>query len=542
MTPEDFLQFISTIQESENKDKPENYRYVLYARKSTDESEKGHQVRSLPDQLTDVKKYAEHHNINIVKTITEAESAKEPDIRPKFNQMMNDIRENKYDGIITWHPDRLARNMKEAGEIIDLLDKGIIKDLQFASFSFQNTPSGKMLLGIIFVMSKQYSDQLSENIKRGNRNSIVEGKLLGRSKPGYYRDSEKRLQPNGKNYHLIKQAWQMRLENKTSKEISDFLDSNNYESSFGTGGVKHKPVKMSQKHLYKLFSDPTYAGVLIRGKNAVDLTAVYGFQPMITVDEFMKVNKRTERFNKIWQKRLRSREEGSVKADFLRGLVQCGYCLHTMSTGITVKKNLKGIKTQYFYYRCFNKKCAFFNKSVRAKVVVDFVYQFLEQHKFVSKDAYKHYLSEIKRTASSQSNKLSKTFTSLIRQQHVLGEEVEAIKSYLLNEHDEVVKFSFKKDLKVKNDQLVTLDEKIMKINELKDANSKAQLTYNEFVELFENLPDRIRHTSDMRQKDRYIKKLFTNFVVTGKEVTDFELAIPFKDFLPEEKMVYGGR
>ena len=107
--------------------------------------------------------------LQVVAVIEERYSAKEPDTRPKFKAMINDIKAGKANGIISWHPDRLSRNLKEAGEIIDLVDKSVIRDLKFATSTFENTPTGKMTLGIFFVLSKQYSEHLSESVTRGNR-------------------------------------------------------------------------------------------------------------------------------------------------------------------------------------------------------------------------------------------------------------------------------------------------------------------------------------------------------------------------------------
>jgi site-specific DNA recombinase len=181
LTPAELTQLLKQMSgEEENKD-PSQYRYILYARKSTGDEER--QARSLGDQVLECKDVAISRNLNVAsKPIKESESAKEPDIRPKFRRMIDDIKAGKYDGILAWHPDRLARNMKDAGEIIDLLDKGIIKDLQFVSFTFENNASGKMLLGIAFVLSKQYSDQLSNNVCRGVKRSIEEGKWLTTAK------------------------------------------------------------------------------------------------------------------------------------------------------------------------------------------------------------------------------------------------------------------------------------------------------------------------------------------------------------------------
>jgi DNA invertase Pin-like site-specific DNA recombinase len=194
---------------------PANLRYVVYARRSTDEPER--QVRSLSDQIAECKDLVESKSLNVVaKPIQEAESAKEPDIRPKFRQMIEDVKQGKYDGIIAWHPDRLSRNMKDAGELIDLLDKGVIKDLKFCSFTFENTTAGKMLLGIAFVLSKQYSDKLSDDVKRGMRRSIEEGRWLNKPKHGYFKDRNQFLRPDGHNFVIIKIAWKMRMEKNNS--------------------------------------------------------------------------------------------------------------------------------------------------------------------------------------------------------------------------------------------------------------------------------------------------------------------------------------
>jgi DNA invertase Pin-like site-specific DNA recombinase len=86
---------------------------------------------------------------------------------------------------IAWHPDRLARNMKEAGTIIDLVDRNLIRDLKFPTFTFENTPAGKMLLGITFVMAKQYSEHLSESVDRGNARAIEDAEFIGKCHSEY---------------------------------------------------------------------------------------------------------------------------------------------------------------------------------------------------------------------------------------------------------------------------------------------------------------------------------------------------------------------
>src|SRR5579864_995662 len=61
-------------------------KYFVYARKSTDSEDR--QVRSIPDQLAEMRDLAARLHIDIVDIFTESQSAKEPG-RPVFNDMLN---------------------------------------------------------------------------------------------------------------------------------------------------------------------------------------------------------------------------------------------------------------------------------------------------------------------------------------------------------------------------------------------------------------------------------------------------------------------
>ena len=138
-------------------------KFLLYARKSTDEPDR--QVLSIEAQITELKEFAKKENLEIVDIFIESQTAKEPG-RPIFNEMLSQIEKGKADGILAWHPDRLARNSIDGGRIIYLLDIGKIKELKFPTFWFEPTPQGKFMLNIAFGQSKYYIDNLSEIIFR----------------------------------------------------------------------------------------------------------------------------------------------------------------------------------------------------------------------------------------------------------------------------------------------------------------------------------------------------------------------------------------
>ncbi|PIY95003.1 MAG: hypothetical protein COY68_00650 [Candidatus Levybacteria bacterium CG_4_10_14_0_8_um_filter_35_23] len=91
-------------------------KFFLYARKSTEDEER--QVMSIEAQLAELAEYAKRENIEIAETFIESKSAKKPG-REIFNQMMSKVYESKEPiGLIAWHPDRLARNSVDGGQII----------------------------------------------------------------------------------------------------------------------------------------------------------------------------------------------------------------------------------------------------------------------------------------------------------------------------------------------------------------------------------------------------------------------------------------
>ena len=88
--------------------------------------------------------------------------------------MLKRIDKGEVQGILSWHPDRLARNSVDGGRIIYLLDTGKLLILN-SVFWFESTPQGKFMLGMAFNQSKYYVDNLSENVKRGNRQKLRNG-------------------------------------------------------------------------------------------------------------------------------------------------------------------------------------------------------------------------------------------------------------------------------------------------------------------------------------------------------------------------------
>ena len=118
--------------------------YFIYVRKSTEDEER--QVMSIEAQLVELKQYAARENITIAETFIESKSAKKPG-RDVFNKMISLIKSsNKPIGLLAWHPDRLARNYVDDGQLIYLIDENKTDSLRFPTFWFEPTPQGFFML------------------------------------------------------------------------------------------------------------------------------------------------------------------------------------------------------------------------------------------------------------------------------------------------------------------------------------------------------------------------------------------------------------
>ena len=532
------------IQEGEERKKPKRkLRYIIYARKSTDDTE--HQVKSIPEQLSDIDRFLKDKDWDVCKTpIIEKESAKFSGIRPLFKKMLKDIEDGIYDGVISWHPDRLARNMMEAGKIIDMLDKNIMHDLKFSDFSFENTSSGKLSLGIAFVMSKQYTDHLTEQINRGNAFHVARGSGIGRDKHGYFRDKRNFHRPDGINFELIKEAWKMRIEGdgKNLLEIANYLNSKNYSKAKGIDGKTHVTCKMTDKILSVLFKDTFYAGVLKIGKNIANITEQYDFVPAVSPADFLYLNDRIGLKSFVAK---RGMKKDNVKGCFLRKTVICSSCHKFMTTAVTPKyvgKDHK-LKKMYYNFRCKTPGCKRIKKNVRGFVVMNQIVDFFEKNLIATPEYYKSYVEEMERLRREKKKELDSKKTSLTQEDRHIQADIEDLKRLMagLAKGGDSNKSSieeFNQTLKVKLSRINANDEEKKRIDIELNSTQKAVLSYGEFVELLKKYPKELIKLKTLSKKSDYIKKILANCVLDELKVVFYRLNPPFDKLVPSENLV----
>ena len=157
----------------DGEDLEHKLRYCLYARKSTEEDER--QALSIDSQIKEMTTLAIRENLEIVEVRRESHSAKASGTRPVFVQLLQELREEKFNAILTWAPDRLSRNGGDLGALVDLIDQKKLREIRTYTQKLTNSPNDKFMLMILGSQAKLENDNKSINVKRGLKARVEMG-------------------------------------------------------------------------------------------------------------------------------------------------------------------------------------------------------------------------------------------------------------------------------------------------------------------------------------------------------------------------------
>jgi len=163
-------------------------RYCLYARKSTESEER--QILSIDSQVKEMLQIAERDGLEIAEIRRESHSAKATGQRPVFNEIVNDIKIGKFNGILTWAADRLSRNAGDLGKLVDLMDEKVLLQIRTYGQSFTNSPNEKFMLMILGSHAKLENDNRGVNVRRGLRTRCEMGLRPGVAPIGYLNEKQ----------------------------------------------------------------------------------------------------------------------------------------------------------------------------------------------------------------------------------------------------------------------------------------------------------------------------------------------------------------
>lgn len=313
-------------------------KYVLYARKSTESEER--QVLSIDSQVKEMLELAERDGLEVVEIRRESHSAKESGQRPVYKEILEDVRRGRFNGILTWAPDRLSRNAGDLGSIVDLMDQQLLMEIRTYGQQFKNSPNEKFLLMILCSQAKLENDNKSINVKRGLRTRVEMGLWPGPAPTGYMKEKrmdrkcETLLDPE--RAPIIKKMFEkVAYEHWSGRKIYNWLK---FDLNLRTAvGKKH----LSLGNIYKVLDNTFYYGVFEYPRRSGNwYTGKH--DPIVTKELFDLVQAQIKS-NVL---RVENKEFAFTK------MMLCGLCGSGISADEKFKKLKNGGVARYVYYGC----------------------------------------------------------------------------------------------------------------------------------------------------------------------------------------------
>ncbi len=344
---------------------PVKVKYCLYARKSSESEER--QVLSIDSQIKEMLQLAEREGLEIVTMKRESHSAKETGQRPVFNEIVDEIKQEKFNGILTWAPDRISRNAGDLGKIVDLMDAGKLHEIRTFGQSFRNNPNEKFLLMILGSQAKLENDNRGINVKRGLRTRVEMGLWPGMAPLGYLNqklmDKKCRIVIDPERAPVVKQMFEkVAYDLWSGRKVYNWL---RFELNFHTRG--NRPLTLSG--VYRMLQMPIYHGPFEYPKNSGNWYQGT-HEPLITEELFKKVQEQLKRDRIVRE----NREFAFTK------LFTCGMC----GSGITAQEKYKELKdgtnAKYIYYSCSkarDRNCK--NKYIREEELIEELFRIIDK-------------------------------------------------------------------------------------------------------------------------------------------------------------------
>jgi site-specific DNA recombinase len=316
---------------------PVRVKYCLYARKSTESEEA--QILSIDSQIKEMTSMAERDHLEVVEIKKESHSAKEAGQRPVFNEIVEEIKEGKFNGILTWAADRISRNAGDLGRIVDLMDSGKLHDIRTFSQRFSNNPNEKFLLMILGSQAKLENDNKVLNVKRGLRARCEMGLWPCTAPTGYLNsknvDKRCHVEVDLHRASIIRKMFEkVAYEKCSGRRLHTWLkDEMKFKTKSG------KPLTLSNIYItlrntfyYGTFEYPKGGGQWYTGKHI----------PIITKDLF----------DNVQEQMMNYALRGEHKEFAFTKLMTCGLCGSGITADEKFKKQNNGNIHRYVYYGC----------------------------------------------------------------------------------------------------------------------------------------------------------------------------------------------
>lgn len=446
-------------------------------------------------------KFARENDLNIVEIKEEIVSGDSLFNRPKMLELLQEVENKKYTGVLVMDIDRLGRGgMKDQGIILDAFKESNTKIITPIKTYDLNDEFDEEMTEFKTFFSRRELKTINRRMQGGRVRSVEDGNYIATNAPlGYdidYIKKSRTLKVNEDEAEIIKLIFKLYTEGDGAGTISSYLNSLGYKTkannSFGPTSIiaiLKNPVYIGKitwkKKEYKKSKDPNKVKDC-RTRDKKEWIVANGKHPaLIDEDTFNRANDILNEKYHIPYKL------SNPPTNPLAGLIICGVCNNKM-----VMRKTRGIARILCTHKCGN-------KSVRFDYFEKELLQSLENY------LYNYKFSIENETDDNNKDMYTKHLTLLNKELNTLNtQSLNIFDAYERNVYTEDV---FIERIKNINARKESIELEINKINDLiKQENKK--MNSNDIV-IFENIIKGYKNTNDIKLKNELFKNIILKII-----------------------------
>ena len=521
---------------------------AIYCRVSTiEQAEEGY---SIDEQQRLLIEYANKMGYEIYKCYSDRGiSGKNIKNRPALKELLKDADEGKFEIVLTWKINRVARNMLNLLEIVDMLDK---RGIAFRSYSEQfetETPMGKFSLHIMGAVGELERGTIAQNVKMGMCARARDGKWNGNVLLGYDLEEVKdSLNKKRKDTILV--------INKEEAESVRFI-FNEYANGKGYKAITNKLNKLGYKtkkgnnfsvgSIKDILTNPTYIGKIrynVR-QNWSDKRRRDINENPILVDGIHEAIIDIDTWNKV-QAILESKK-GKPSRIYdgeypLTGILRCPKCGAGMVISRTTNTLVDGTKKRIAYYSCGNwknKGTAVCNSnSIRCDKANEYVFNKLSEL-FTNEKMVKTVVSNVNKERVQRINPAKKELEKLEKEL----EKIEKKKNKIFEayEDDILTKEEFQDRKKELNERAKKIQEQKQPLLEMLSDEVDEKIPYEYIKSILENFSKVLNGNISREQQKKLLHMIISEITINElREIDSIKIKIDdnLVDYLSKEEGV----
>lgn len=462
------------------------YAYI-YRRVSSKKQEKGY---SLDAQDRVMNEYAKKHGYIIAGNFCEAVTSGKAG-RKQFNIMLKELHAHpEIRTIITEKTDRIYRNFKDYVTLDEFEGLEVHLVVEGKIISDKSNSHEKLMHAIKVVLAKNYIDNLSEEVKKGQKEKIRQGSFPHKAPVGYLnitdnKTGRKTIIVDPEKAPFIKRLFSLYASGAYSvDEIRKIL----YEE-----GLNHNGKPYAKSRLFCALKNIFYTGkFVVKG-----VTYEGNHEPIIDIDLFNAVQKL---FN---QSKARTHD---IEFSYT-GLIKCGHC------GCQLTAELK--KGKYIYYHCTGKRGGTCKKDWIREEELDEVFLALINKIPNPEGGLKEFIKNIIKDMRKMKGEFEETSTEEI--QKSINRLTKRIDNLYADKLDGTISEEFWKE---KHE--LWYAEKDTLLNKLRILNNTSK-NFDEGSNLLSNFVEhapRLFKTANVKTKQQILKLIGSNFIYKDKKLS----------------------